>query len=202
MAPDASRRTFFRTAGAIATGVAATSVACAPGETADAGRTRGFDRSLLDPMAEVVLPASLGSPGRKEAVDAFIAWIDAYEPIAQEQLGYGYSDIRYTPPDPAPAWRAQLAALDVLATKMRRAHFAQLDPGARTEVLTVALGGERGERLPAPLHARHVAVALLAHWASSPGAWNLAFGAEVSPGACRPLEGATPKPTTIRGAAT
>jgi hypothetical protein len=194
----ASRRSFFKTAATIAGGVAASTVACAPTEDTTAGtRTTGIDRTTLEPLAEVVLPAELGAEGRGEAVDAFVRWVNGYEPVAQEMVGYGYSDIRYLPPDPAPAWRAQLDALDLLAHKVRRAPFASLDVAGRTEVVTLALGSERGERLPAPLNARHVAVALLSHWASSPGAWNLALGVEVSPGACRPLEGATPRPTPI-----
>lgn len=198
--PDgASRRTFFKTAGAIATGVAASSVACAPadGTPAAAGRTT-IDQASLEPLAEVMLPGELGPAGRSAAVDAFVRWVNEYEPVAQEMVGYGYSDIRYLPPDPAPAWRAQLDALELLAQKLRKGSFASLDLTGRTEVVTVALGSERAERLPAPLNARHVAVALLAHWASSPGAWNLAMGVDVSPGACRPLEAARMRPPTMR----
>ncbi len=193
---SSSRRSFFKTAGAIASGVAATTVACAPNEAA-ASRTTGFDRTLLDPLAEVVLPQELGRDGRKAAVDAFVAWVDGYDPVAEEMHGYGYSDIRYLPADPAPAWRAQLQGLDTLAQRSRGAPFAKLDAAGRTAVLATALGSERGGRLPAPLDARHVAVALLAHWASTPGAWNLALGADVSPGACRPLDAATRKPLPV-----
>ena len=198
--PDgASRRTFFKTASAIATGVAASTVACAP----DAGppalaRTTKIDRAALEPLAEVILPGELGPTGRTAAVDAFVRWVNEYEPVAQEMVGYGYSDIRYLPPDPAPAWRAQLDALDLLAQKVRRSSFASLDLAGRTDVVAMALGSERGQRLPAPLEARHVAVALLAHWASTPAAWNLAMGVDVSPGACRPLEAGSMRPPTMR----
>lgn len=188
-----SRRTFLKTASTIASGVAATSIGCAPPDgQPNTTAAEGFDRALLDPLAEVALPSELGADGRRRAVESFLAWAAGYEPVAQEMLGYGYSDVRYLPADPTPAWRAQLAALDVLAGKMRRSSFAALDVAGRTEVLTAALGSERGQRLPAPLEARHVAVALLAHWASSPGAWNLAMGAEVSPGSCRPLQATLP----------
>jgi hypothetical protein len=107
--------------------------------------------------------------------------------------------VRYLPPDPAPGWRAQLEGLDTLARKSRRKAFAELDEGARREVLTVALSGVRGDRLPDPLGASHVAVALLSHWASRPEAWNLALGAQVNPGSCRPLDGIAGKPLPIAG---
>lgn len=188
-----SRRSFLKTASTIASGVAATSIGCAPsGNQPGASPREGFDRAVLDPLAEVVLPSELGADGRSRAVESFLAWVAGYEPVAEEMHGYGYSEVRYLPADPAPAWRAQLAALDVLASKMRRSNFASLDAAGRTEVVTAALGSERGQRLPAPLAARHIAVALLAHWASSPGAWNLALGADVSPGSCRPLQATLP----------
>jgi hypothetical protein len=113
--------------------------------------------------------------------------------------GYGYSDIRYLPPDPAPAWRAQLAALDVLARKSKQMPFARLSVDDRRELLGIALKGHGGERIPAPLDATHVAIALLAHWASSPDAWDLALGAKVLPGTCRVLGDAVPKPLPITG---
>jgi hypothetical protein len=193
----ASRRSFFKTAGAIAGGVAATTVGCeSPGPPRDT-RPQGFNRTVLDPLAEVVLPSTLGADGRRAAVDAFVKWANDYEPVAQEMLGYGYSDIRYLPADPAPGWRAQLDALSVLAHKLRGARFSELDLAARRDVVAAALANERSERLPGPLNARHIAVALLAHWADTPAAWNLALGVDVSPGACRPLDQATRKPLPV-----
>lgn len=196
------RRTFLKTAGAIASGVAASTVGCAPAteRAAEPAASTGIDGAVLEPLAEAILPGELGPEGRRKAVDAFTTWVNNYEPVAQEMVGYGYSDIRYLPADPAPAWRAQLAALDLLAQKSRRASFASLDVEGRRAVVEMALSSERGTRLPDPLSARHIALALLAHWASSPGAWNMALGVDVSPGACRPLDAATRKPLPIAGA--
>ena len=193
------RRAFLKTAGAIATGVAASSLSCSP--TADrntaANRDEPLDRALLHALADVTLPDELGTSGKQSAVDAFVAWIKAYEPVAEEMHGYGYADVRYLPADPAPAWQSQLRALDTLAQKTKRSGFAELAAAGRRDVLTIALRGDRGDRLPAPLSARHVAVALVAHWASTPAAWNMALGVDVSPGACRSLEAAMRKPLPI-----
>jgi hypothetical protein len=60
-----------------------------------------------------------------------------------------------------------------------------------------ALDDVRGDRLPAPLDARHVALALLAHWASTPAAWDLACGARVGRGTCRPLAESPRRPLPI-----
>jgi hypothetical protein len=205
---SASRRGFLKVAGAVAAGAAAATVGCAPadsdqrregGEDGRARRDSGFDRQVLGALGDVMLPESLGAAGRAAAVTAFVAWVDGYDPVAQEMLGYGYSDIRYLPPDPAPAWRAQLEALDLLARKMRQKPFVELDGAARKDVVTAALASVAGERLPDPLGASHVAVALVAHWAGSPAAWDLALGVQVGAGTCRKLEGVISKPLPIVG---
>lgn len=204
---ERSRRAFLRDAALLAS-TAAIGGGCdalpgsrdsgGGGDASAAARTTGLTRASLRSLADAVLPESLETERRREATDAFVAWIDGYEPVAEEMHGYGYADVRYLPPDPAPAWRAQLDALDVLARRVRGAPFDTLTVDGRRDILRMALRGERGsDRLPAPLEAPHVAIALLSHWASGPNAWNLALGADVSPGTCRPLDGAARKPLPI-----
>ena len=198
-----ARRQFLKTAGVIAVGTAAVGTAgCHVKEPAvvdesSVARTSGFDRPLLDALASTLLPASLGEAGIRAATDRFVAWADGYDPVAEEMHGYGYSEVRYLPADPVPAWRAQLEALDVLSRKSQRVSFAAATPAQRAAVLEATLRTESGERLPAPLGARHIALALLGHWSASPDAWNRALGAEVSPGTCRPLDAAVRKPLPL-----
>jgi len=205
-----SRRGFLKAASALAAGAATSATvgatACAPDQSAqanrhDAGapraRATGFNRPALDALGDVMLPASLGNDARRAAVTAFVAWVDAYEPVAEEMHGYGYADVRYLPSDPAPAWRAQLDGLDRLASKIRKTSFAQLDATSREAIVASALRDAPGDRLPSPLYASHIALALVAHWASSPQAWNLALGAQVSPNTCRQLDDGTRKPLPI-----
>ena len=197
------RRAFLKVAGALA---ASTAIGCQP-ETRSSetpavpasDRALGFDRTILDALGEVVLPAELGAKGHDVAIGAFVAWADGYDPVAEQMHGYGYSDIRYLPPDPSPTWRAQLTALDLLARRSRLKAFAVLDAASRREVLEIALKGHGGARLPDPLYGSHIAIALLAHWASSPDAWNLAWGAKITPGSCRVLGNANAKPLPIVG---
>jgi hypothetical protein len=210
---ESARRTFLKTAGVIAVGTVTvgSAAACAvkdpatpAPDDAETTRTLGMDQPLLEALAEAVLPASLGAAGRREATTTFVAWVNGYEPVAEEMHGYGYADVRYLPADPAPAWRAQLQALDTLARKATRTPFTQLPVARRQELLDAVLRTERGDRLPAPLGAGHVALALLAHWSASPTAWNLALGAEVTPASCRVLNDAIRKPLPLAptGAAT
>ncbi len=200
---NTARRSFLKIAGALA---ATTAVGCkfethipdAAGAPAT-DRATGFDRALLDAVAEAVLPSELGAKGRDVATGQFVQWVDGYDPVAEEMHGYGYSDIRYLPADPAPAWRAQLAALDVLAKRSMRSAFVKLPVSARRELLAIVMKGASSDRLPSPLDANHVALALLSHWASSPDAWDLALGVKVQPGNCRVLGDANAKPLPIIG---
>ena len=173
-----------------------------PAGARQSARTAGFDRAQLDALSDCVLPEELGLEGRRAATAAFVAWADAYDPVAEEMHGYGYADIRYLPPDPAPAWRAQLTGLDILARRSRGKPFVALDTKARRDVLAVVLRRERGDRLPAPLTASHIAVALLSHWASSAAAHDLAMGRAVTPLTCRTLNNAIMQPSLLPAART
>jgi hypothetical protein len=208
-----SRRGFLKAAGAVAaTAVAgSTGVACSPPVEKDARQSAfgasiqrqvGFDRPLLDSLGDAVLPDSLGAPGRLAAVDAFVEWVDGYEPVAEEMHGYGYADVRYLPADPAPGWRSQLDALDTLAKKTQHKPFVELDVAERRAVVATAITGARETAMPDALGASHVAIALLAHWAASPGAKDLALRAQVAPLTCRSLAGATGRPLPIVGVTT
>jgi hypothetical protein len=206
------RRAFLRTAGVLAAGAAAAGCdapgtaggipAAAPGAPPVAGRARdlAFDRTTLAAVGDVVLPGELGGAGRAAAVDAFVAWVAGYDPVAERMHGYGYADVRYLPPDPAPGWRAQLEGLDLLARRSRGASFAALPVADRRALVESALAGTPGDRLPAPITAGHIALALLAHWASSPAAWDLAYGARITPTTCRPLGDAPRRPLPLASA--
>jgi hypothetical protein len=201
------RRTFLRTAGTIAAG-AAVAGCDAPREgspgTASGARPAGdrsrdpaFDGPTLAAVGEVVLPGELGDAGRARAVDDFVAWVAGYQPVAEEMHGYGYAEIRYLPPDPAPGWRAQLEGLDLLAQRSRGARFAALPMTERRVLVESALASTEGDLVPSPIAAGHVALALLAHWASSPAAWDLAYGARIGASTCRPLGDSPRRPLPL-----
>lgn len=159
---------------------------------------RAFDPALVSALGDAVLPESLGAAGRARAVTAFVRWIDRYEPVAEEMHGYGYADIRYTPSDPAPGWVAQLAGLDLLARRVHRRGFARLGVPLRRAVIERALARVPATRLPSnPLTAPHVVIALLAHWAASSEATDLAYGARIVKGNCRPLAATARRPLPL-----
>jgi len=200
MTPD--RRTFLSQAAA---SVAAFTVAGdlhadaqQPAQQPQASASRALDAALLAALGDALLPESLGAAGRAKAVREFREWIAGYKPVSEEMHGYGYAEIRYTVPDPAPGWNAQLQGMDLLARKQFGAGFAALKPDQRDALLRVHLAGARAGRLPAdPLTAPHVAIALLAHWAGSSEAIDFAYGAHIGKDVCKSLADSPRKPLPL-----
>jgi len=162
---------------------------------------RALDPVLLRALGEAILPEMLGEAGRVSAVAAFATWLARYTPVAEEMHGYGDAEITFTPSDPAPGWNAQLAGLDLLARRKHRRGFARLGVPLRRTIVATQVGRAGGSRLPSnPLAAPHVAVALLAHWAASSEATDLAYGARIMKGACRLLSETSRPPLPLAAA--
>lgn len=194
-----NRRTFL--AQAAATIAAGGAVAGKPRPASAQAPPRALGVPMLAAIGDAVLPESLGAAGRARAVRAFSAWIAAYHPVTEEMHGYGNAEITYTPADPAPGWNAQLEGLDLLSRRKHRRGFAALDVPARRVLLKAQLAQlsrQRGDRLPSnPLVAPHVAIALLAHWADSSEATDLAYGVRIGKGECRVLADSPHKPLPL-----
>jgi hypothetical protein len=149
---------------------------------------RALDPALLGALGDAILPEMLGAPGRQRAVAAFATWLARYSPVAEEMHGYGDAEITYTPSDPAPGWNAQLQGLDLLARRKHRRGFTRLGVPLRRAIVRTQIPRASGARLPSnPLAAAHVAVALLAHWAASSEATDLAYEARIMKENCRLL---------------
>lgn len=165
---------------------------------------RALDPALLRALGDAILPEMLGDAGRQRAIGAFSTWLARYTPVAEEMHGYGDAEITYTPSDPAPGWSAQLSGLDLLARRKHRRGFARLGVPLRREVVRTQLARVSGARLPSnPLAAPHVAVALLAHWAATSEATDLAYEARIMKQNCRLLSETSrpPLPLAVTGEA-
>ena len=152
--------------------------------------------TILDALGDAVLPAELGADGVSRAVAEFQRWMDGYRPGAEANHGYGTGKIEHLPADPRPRWRSQLAALDAHARRFGPS-FSALPRDRRQALVRAALQNERGDALPNPLLARHVALALLAHFYDSPAATDLCYDAQIGRQQCRPLPAQRQQPVAL-----
>ena len=153
--------------------------------------------TTLAALGTAVLPSELGPDGVARAVADFQRWMDAYRPGAEANHGYGTGKIETVGADPRPRWTSQLAALDADARRSAGQSFATLTREQRQALVRASLAGERGESLPSPLAARHVAIALLAHFYESPAATDLCYDARIGRQQCRPLAVQRQEPVSL-----
>jgi hypothetical protein len=146
------------------------------------------DRSLLLALAEVVLPAELGAATRVALVDRFERWISGYRPGAEVNHGYGTGRLEFLPADPWPRWREQLRALDAKSREQTSVVFSAATTAQRTALITTELDALKADRLPNPLAAQHIALALLGWFVATPEATDLCYRANIGKETCRALE--------------
>ena len=110
----------------------------------------------------------------------------------------GEQEITYTAADPAPGWRAQLEALELLAHRKHRRAFAALTVAQRRDLIRPQLPRGRNLRLPSNIvSAPHVAIALMAHWAATSAATDLAYGVVIGKDQCRNLADSARRPLPL-----
>lgn len=189
------RRTFLKRSGAALSAAAVSG--CLPNSAErQESSAAPLHAEVLRAVAQVVLPSDLEDASREEAVQAFEQWVSEYEPVAELNHGYGTSEIRYGPPDPVPAWQAQLEALEIEASRRTGSSFAELDIPRRRDLIT-RQGLDGGSGLPNPLRARHVAVALMAHWFGSSEAVDRCYGRRIAERSCRGIDTAPSEPEAV-----
>ena len=158
-----------------------------------------LDQATVTPLAEAVLPSELGT-GFARVSRGFTQWINDYRAGAELVHPYGSTNIRRTGESPVGRWRTQLAQLDRDARAKHQKAFAALTRDQRREVVVSALGtAERTNRMPDPLDAGHVALALVAWYFAQPEAANLCYQARIDRNQCRPLVNAPRQPLPLAG---
>lgn len=197
-----SRRSFVNWLSRIAAaaGLAPRLPAQAPGApAAEASSAQGatLDLALLHRLAEAVLPSELGSDGAARVARGFRDWIAAYRSGTELVHPYGSATIRYTGESPVTRWREQLATLDRQARAAHGRPFSSLSAGDRRTVVRSVLAEDRTARLPDPLSADHVAIALMAWWFRTPEATDLCYQARIGRHQCRPLVNSPREPVPL-----
>lgn len=156
-----------------------------------------LDNVMVTRLAEAVLPGELGDAGFGRVSRAFTQWVAGYRKGVELVHPYGSANIRLTGESPAGRWRAQLAALDGEARKKYRRGFAALTRPQRKELVAATLAAERINRMPDPLDANHVALALVAWYFATPEATDLCYKARIGRNQCRPLVNAPRQPLPL-----
>lgn len=190
MAQD--RRTFLMRSAAALSGVSLGADELSATEAPQA--PRALNTALIRAVGAAVLPESLDPEDRDRAVVAFELWLADFEPVAELTHPYGGWEIPHGPPHPEPGWSAQLEALDLLADARWGADFAELSIDRRRSLLQEQVGEPEGG-FPAPGRAQHVAVALMAHYFTSPEAVDRCYGVRIGRLECRSMEGVGDRPT-------
>ncbi len=157
-----------------------------------------LDAAAVRGVADAVLPSELGADGIATVSRAFTQWIGGYRPGVELVHPYGSSELRRTGESPIGRWRSQLATFDTAAREKHRKAFTALTREQRRELVLSALGEERLNRLPDPLQANHVAMAVLAWYFATPDAVDLCYNAKIGRNQCRPLVHSARQPLPIK----
>ena len=199
-----SRRSFLGWLGGLAAAVGlgrrahATPAPPVPDDTAALATQGALSVSLLTSLGEAVLPTELGADGVARVGRGFAQWSLGHRSRAELVHPYGSATIRVSGEPPAPRWRQQLEALQREARARHRRSFAAITPDERRELVSAAiLASERGERLPDPVAAVHVATALMAWYFRSSEAADLCYRARIGKQQCRPLVNSAREPLPL-----
>jgi hypothetical protein len=188
-----SRRSVLKTLGT----VAIASVAPVGADTIQTAPA--LDATLLQAVADAVLPEALEDAGRGRVVTDFQRWVSQYRERADTDHGYGFTRIRATGPSPAARYPEQLAALDKAARESSlAAAFAALPVDARRSLVADALTAAKVERLPGRPSGAHVAADLMGFYFNSPAAADLCYRARIGRDACRGLDGSDRAPEPLK----
>lgn len=196
------RRRFLKSSAGIVSGL--TLSHCAPeSRVVDETVGTGLELDTLEAVGRVVLPKSaLGDEGVQRVVRGFVSWLEGFEPVAERNHPYLWTDeILYGPPDPGPQWASQLEALDLEAQKRRGTSFADLSDDDQRYVLGNQMPSDSKGELPYAGDAPHVAIGLLSYFYRTTEATDLAYGAAIEKQTCRGLDTGPdePGPLTTTG---
>jgi hypothetical protein len=156
-------------------------------------------KSALSAIAEVTLPASIGSTGRAAATQKFIAWHVNYRAGADMGHGYGASTLRSSSPPPVlPRYAAQFAALDAAARSAGAASFAAASIDIRRPIVEAALSTPQPvNRMPARPNGANLIADFMGLYFNSADAFDQAYRAAIGRDDCRSLEGSDQPPAPL-----
>ena len=151
----------------------------------------------LWPVAQAVLPASIGADGHREALAAFTAWIRDHDAGRYLDHGYGHTRVAKTVAAPTASYNAQLQALEAAARRQHGKAFGALDLVARRALIAEAFAALKIDSTEGRPSGKHVAADLMSHYFSSAEANDVCYEAEIGRDSCRALEGSGLRPEPL-----
>ena len=144
------------------------------------------ERTVLEGLANLVLPASLGNSGSKKVADEFVVYVRDYRPGADTEHGYGFTRVVPKPPSPARRYAEQLSSLALPLTK---------------DSVKQALTQSGVKELPRVPDGKSVIADLMAFYFRSSEANDLCYRAAIGRDQCRGLKGSDQVPAPLQGPA-
>jgi hypothetical protein len=144
------------------------------------------EHAVLEDLALVVLPTSLGSGGCKKIASEFAVYVRDYRAGADTEHGYGFTRVVPKPPSPARRYAEQLSALP-----------SPLTQASVKQALTQADIKE----LPRVPDGKNVIADLMAFYFRSSDANDLCYRAAIERDKCRGLAGSDQPPAQLGGSA-
>ena len=144
------------------------------------------ERSVLEGLANIVLPVSLGSGGSKKVADEFADYVRDYRAGADTEHGYGFTRVVPKPPSPAQRYAEQLRELPSPLTK---------------DSVRQALTQSGVKELPRVPEGKSVIADLMAFYFRSSEANDLCYRAAIRRDECRGLKGSDQTPAPLQGPA-
>ncbi len=159
----------------------------------------GLNEELLHAVARTVLPSELDDAARACAVDAFLGWLRGYRAGAVLDHGYGFTEIRRAPENPARGYQGDLTELTSRAEAEFGASFGSLDARQKRTLIEAAIGARHPgtSELAARPGDSHVAVALVTHYFRSTDANDRCYRREIGARTCRDLFRAVDEPPPL-----
>jgi hypothetical protein len=144
------------------------------------------ERTILENLALIVLPSSLGSGGNKKIADEFAVYVRDYRAGADTEHGYGFTRVVPKPPSPARRYAEQLNALPSPLTK---------------ESVKQMLTQADIKELPRVPDGKNVIADLMSFYFRSSDANDLCYRAAIERDKCRGLAGSDRTPAPLRESA-
>ncbi|MCU1385733.1 MAG: hypothetical protein JWL71_4430 [Acidobacteria bacterium] len=151
--------------------------------------------AALHDIAPTVLPAMRGDSVRA-VTDKFVAWVRGYREGIALAHGYGHPRLQKSGPSPAPAYVAQLAALEGEA-RARGAAWSALDLETRRTLLDASFATAGVRALPPRPVGQHVIADLMAFYFRSSEANDDCYHALINREVCRPIAITTKRPEAL-----